>query len=222
MSKLLKNKAKVPYLGAGGKELPGVTTVLQTLNKPALLAWAHRQGAMGVPLHKASEGALDVGTITHYLIECFAKQEEFELDSEFPSKVVEKSLILCNLFKEYWFKRQAKLLHSELRLVDEVEGFGGTIDLIVDTPKGREIWDIKTSDKIWPENYIQLAAYKRLAHLHLNVFEDFGTRVILITKQEKFSAPDIDGSIIRQAYAVWQNLLHVYKDFNQLKYLLKQ
>lgn len=132
MSKLEKNRVKVPYISKDGRELPGVTTVIGILDKPALKQWVWKQGNLGIPLHKATEGALDVGTITHYLIECFVKGEEPDLSSEFPSELVEKSYELLELFKGHWVSMGYSLMHSEIRLIDETRMFGGTIDLIAE------------------------------------------------------------------------------------------
>lgn len=132
MPKLEKNRVKVPYIASDGIELPGVTTVLGILDKPALKQWAWNQGKLGIPLYKATEGALDVGTITHYLIECYVKGEEPDLSPEFPSEVVDKSYQLLELFKLRWASEGYKLIHSEIRLIDEKRRFGGTIDLLVE------------------------------------------------------------------------------------------
>ena len=41
-------KAHTAYKTAGGQRVPGVTTVLGVINKPALVPWANQLGLQGI------------------------------------------------------------------------------------------------------------------------------------------------------------------------------
>src|SRR5439155_21898181 len=47
-----KVKAHVRYYTSKGEQVPGVTTILSVLNKPALVSWANRMGLQGIDTHK--------------------------------------------------------------------------------------------------------------------------------------------------------------------------
>lgn len=78
--------------------------------------------------------------------------------------------------------------------------------------------DIKTSDKVWPEYYIQLAAYLDLVKLNLNLQASPG--IILITKSGKLSVHYPDYSIMKKASLVWGDLIKVYHNLTFMKKLL--
>ncbi|HXB13016.1 MAG TPA: hypothetical protein VNZ45_13595 [Bacteroidia bacterium] len=215
MRTLQKNKFKSPYVATDGKALPGVTTILGLLNKPALLPWAWSQGKKGIPLNKAKDNAIDIGNIAHYLIECFVTNEEPVLDELYNPEHVLLAHQMLYLFKDYWTLRQATLVASELPLIDEVVGYGGTIDLIVKCEdKGTtEIWDIKTAKDIWPEYWMQLAAYLQLADNteecnHCDAVDV--CRILLITKELTFSAPSKSDEYMEDALNAFLHLAAAY------------
>jgi hypothetical protein len=210
---LQKNKFKSPYVTASGRALPGVTTILGLLNKPALLPWAWSQGKKGIPLNKAKDDAIDVGNIAHYLIECFVTNEEPVLDGAYNPDHVLLAHQMLYLFQDYWRIRQATLVASELPLIDEEIGYGGTIDLIVECAdrKTTEIWDIKTAKDIWPEYWMQLAGYLNLCDINEELKYDVDVcRILLITKDLTMSAPLKSDEYMEDAFKAFLNLAYAY------------
>src|SRR5947199_2964004 len=63
-----KVKAHVRYYTSTGEQVPGVTTILSVLNKPALVSWANRMGLQGIDTHKYVDEAASIGTLAHALI----------------------------------------------------------------------------------------------------------------------------------------------------------
>src|SRR5436190_24390371 len=63
-----KVKAHIRYYTSTGQQVPGVTTILSVLNKPALIAWANRMGLEGIDTRKYVDEAASVGTLAHALI----------------------------------------------------------------------------------------------------------------------------------------------------------
>lgn len=65
----MTTKAHTRYRTKSGMIVPGVTTVLSLLAKPALIYWAWNLGMQGEDYRKIKEKAADIGTVTHYLVE---------------------------------------------------------------------------------------------------------------------------------------------------------
>ena len=59
-------KAHQRYKTKDGVIVPGVTTILSILAKPALIYWSWNLGMQGIDYRKVSDKAKDIGTLTHY------------------------------------------------------------------------------------------------------------------------------------------------------------
>lgn len=154
-------KAHQRYRNAQGKVVPGVTTILGLLAKPALIPWAWRLGMEGIDYRKVSDKAANIGTATHHLVECFLKEITPSLD-DFNSNTIKAAEIAFSNFKQWWGDQGLEVRETEKQLVSESMQCGGTMDCIaykVNPP--RELWlvDIKTSKGIYAEMLYQLAAY---------------------------------------------------------------
>ncbi len=154
-------KAHQRYRTTGGTIVPGVTTILNLLAKPALIWWAWNLGMNGEDYRKVKDKAADIGTVTHYLVECNINGIEPELDDYPPNivKVAEKA------FKGFidWKKTQdLKTLGCEVAVVSEEHLFGGMIDWVAKNRETGTVWlyDVKTSKAVYPEYWYQVAAYK--------------------------------------------------------------
>jgi hypothetical protein len=154
------------YKNSQGQIVPGVTTIISLLNKPALIHWAWNLGMEGTDYRKVTDKAANIGTITHYLVECYLKGTEPSLDN-FTTISIHAAQIAFSNFKQWWEQQQLKVVASECSLVSEVMQCGGTLDCVAakyfnlaDLRPG-ELWlvDIKTSKDIYDEMRYQLAAY---------------------------------------------------------------
>ena len=157
-----KTKAHVRYM-VDGKRVPGVTTILGVLNKPALVKWANNLGLNGIDSTKYRDDKEEIGTCCHYMIECDAKGVEPDLSDYSPNTVSQAE---NGFLKWLDWKAQSGFVcvESELQLVSELYRYGGTIDLYGDIGDKRVLLDIKTSGSgIWPEMKHQVAGgYRRL------------------------------------------------------------
>jgi hypothetical protein len=159
----LKKVSKVHtiYKTADGKRVPGVTTILGELNKPALIKWANDLGLDGIDSTKYVDASARVGTLAHYLVQCHLSKVEPDV-SEYSQK--EYDLAINSLFSFYeWIKgKDITVIETEYKLVSEKYGYGGTCDLycIIDD----EYWliDFKTGSGVYQEMFFQLAAYWNL------------------------------------------------------------
>ena len=62
-------KAHTIYKLANGKRVPGVTTVLGIINKPALVKWANNLGLQGIDSTTYVDGTAKIGTLAHEMIQ---------------------------------------------------------------------------------------------------------------------------------------------------------
>ena len=157
-----KSRAHIQYKLADGTKVPGVTTILNILAKPALVPWANRLGLQGIDVGKYVDEKADIGTCAHYLIHCDLTGETPDLSEYSPSTVDAAE----NGFLKWldWKKgKKIEAVESELPLVSEFRKYGGTIDIYCLLDGVPTLIDIKTSGSgIYPEMRYQVAAYRVL------------------------------------------------------------
>lgn len=164
------------YKSGIGLKLPGVTTILNCISKPQLMIWAakeERKGVMYCMLNNKiipekffytmiSEKAADVGTICHFMCECYLKGCEADL-SEFESDKLTMAKNGFNKFLEFWNREGLTVLSTEQALSDSALGYGGTLDIVCTDKEGKFVLvDLKTSKAIYSEYWAQVAAYRKL------------------------------------------------------------
>ena len=152
-------KAHQRYKTKTGIIVPGVTTILNLLNKPALVYWAWNLGMQGEDYRKITTKAADIGTIAHYLVECHLKNKTPDLQDYSP-RTVEQAQCAYQNFEHWWAGQQYKVVGVEIQLVSDEHLYGGTIDCIAQRPDGKyDLLDVKTSKGVYDEMKYQLAAY---------------------------------------------------------------
>ena len=159
-----KSKVHTVYQMKNGTRVPGVTTIIGVLNKPALLDWAWKLGTEGIDFRTFRDAAASIGTLAHYLIMC-------DLSGQTPdmTEYSHQDIDLAQNCVKSWFswKGQHEIdpILIEAPLVSE-NGFGGTIDCYCRLDGKPTLLDFKTGKAIYPEYFYQLAAYKRLLYEH--------------------------------------------------------
>ena len=151
------------YRMKNGQKVPGVTTVIGQLgwSKGALMFWAWQQGKDGLDFRATRDTAADLGTIVHALIETEMRGKKCDL-TQVPYAFKEKAE---NALLAFWEWRDAYKLEptgSEIPLTSEVYQFGGTMDYPAKVQGRRVILDLKTAKDVYPDNWIQVAAYGQL------------------------------------------------------------
>ena len=156
-----KTKAHTQYLLSSGESAVGVTTVLNILNKPALVKWANNLGLKGIDSSKARDQAADIGTIAHAMIlaELTNTKADLEEYSNADIKTAENSL---KSFHEWRKEHELKVILTETPLVSDKFAYGGTPDCLAIVNGELELIDFKTSNAIWDAYYYQIAAYRQL------------------------------------------------------------
>lgn len=168
-----------------GLELPNVTTITNVLDKPALVGWAERVGIEA--MRNNVEGFLDAPGVQYldkeqWLDECAANAkgatrrtvdtaaevgtgihaaiEEVLKRTSVPNIPVEYQQAMANFAAWYNQSNIKELTLSETMVYSKTYRYGGTLDAIGVTHDDQLILlDWKTSNGLYPETALQLAAY---------------------------------------------------------------
>jgi len=162
-TKLERGKPHQKYILQDGTEVPGGSTICKIGDDPAaLIHWAWNLGREGKDYRKERDKAADIGTIAHFLIECFLTQQVADL-SDYSQADIDKALVCYNKFHDWWEEQDLQVVATEIQLVNEVYKYGGTIDLIARRKLGNAVLlDFKTSKKISDSYWRQAAGYAAL------------------------------------------------------------
>lgn len=160
--KCSKKRAHQVYRSKEGKILVGASTVSKIgEDQSALQHWAWKQGVEGLDYKKLTDEAADIGTVGHFLIQCYLSNDTPDL-SEFSPDVVGVGTKVFEKFKQAWKDAGLSVVASEISLVSEI-GYGGTIDVIAKDQTGKIVLlDIKNQPRIYGAAYRQLAGYETL------------------------------------------------------------
>jgi hypothetical protein len=152
---------KIEYKLKSGERVSGVTTIIgQNLGwgKNQLMWWAWNEGKEGRDFRETKERAADAGTLAHYLIDCDIKGKTVEIP-ETPKEVYDKAYQCYFNYLEWKRAYNLKVYKTEISLVSEKHKYGLTPDCIAFVSDRLSIADYKTSNAVYPEMLIQLAAY---------------------------------------------------------------
>lgn len=170
---LVMNEKEHAYFW-GGAPVPGVTTILKRMNKPALIPWAVKMtrnywldavksGRTDFDkIHKeswnahtrASKAAADIGTNVHSYAECYLKSKPL------PELATDQAKRCVEAFHQWLEKHHVKILSSERLLFSKQYYYAGTCDLVAEIDGEMCVGDFKTSSGIWPDQRFQTAAYQ--------------------------------------------------------------
>lgn len=156
--------------------VPGVTSILGILDKPALLPWAAKMAGEYVKINlpenapreqieavceKAKteyntikEAAGDVGTQVHAIAESLFKGQPVEIPTD--------PLVINGLkaLQEWISENNVQPIDTELITFSKSAYFAGTMDLLASVNGKLTQVDLKTGSGIYNEHYFQTAAYK--------------------------------------------------------------
>ncbi len=153
---------RIPYTLKDGTVVPSVTTILSRFKESGgLVHWAWKLGMDGKDYREVRDDAASVGTLAHQMVESHIKGEPFLLDEKIPDTIRMPAKNAYQQFLEWSDMTRFKVTHSEIRLVSEKYRYGGTIDSSLINIK-RALGDWKSSNDIYAEYLIQLAAYGQL------------------------------------------------------------
>lgn len=187
-----------------GKRIPSVTTILSIINKPALIAWAANMAAdsfkeamkAGVAYdelqinelylnakgahRKKKTDAGDIGTFTHKWVEDWIKGKAPE------APVNEGLRESTERFLKWQKEHDVKFLSSEQVIYSKKYGYTGTLDFICQYEGKLILGDLKTSNGIYPEMWLQTAAYRQAREEEFPAEKYQGQAIIRIGKDGTF------------------------------------
>lgn len=199
------------YYNKAGKQLPGVTTVLGVLAKPALVPWANGLGLQGINVREYVDVLATVGKLGHEMICCHNKGVKFE-GAGYPSDLIDKAE---NCFLSYlsWEKQhKVEPILCEAPLVSELYGFGGTVDMLAKVDGVDTIVDYKTGKAIYSEHIYQVAAYRQLV-TESNYFPS-AVRILQIGRDE---TEGFSEKVVTDTVREWQLFEHCLAIYQLMK-----
>jgi len=157
---MAKYTAHTVYKNKDGKIVPGVTTIIGQLAKPALAPAANKLGLIGVDSTAYWKSLADIGSLAHEMIARHVKGEECNTD-DYTKKEID---LADNCFASYltWEdKHTIEPILSECQIVSELYQYGGTLDYFCKLDGVDTLIDFKTGG-VYNDALIQVSAYQQL------------------------------------------------------------
>lgn len=159
---MAKNGKYPSYKDAAGNKLPSVTTILGRFkDSGGLLYWANKAGLEGKTLDEAREPAATAGTLAHDLVEAHLRGEP-EPVLQADSDVLAKAKAAYATYLKWEAMTKLEVRHAEVALVSEKYRFGGRLDAIGVVGNELVLIDWKTSNSVYLDYTLQMAAYQLL------------------------------------------------------------
>lgn len=150
------------YRTKDGTRVPGVTTLLGRFKESGpLLQWAFKQGQSGArSLYEKRDEAAEVGSVVHDIVEAEIHGRDVPT---YPLEMAERVQSALSAWHRWRDANRMEIVATEVPYVSEVHRFGGTLDAVAREPDGRLVLlDWKTSNGVYTDYLLQLAAYKLL------------------------------------------------------------
>jgi len=205
-----KNKAHIRYRKADNTIVPGVTTVLGLLNKPALVKWANNLGLQGIDSTKYVDDKAAIGTLAHAMVTDRLTGMETDL-SDYSQNQIDSATNSALSFWEWEKSHKIGAVHfCERPLVSEEYGFGGTLDIYAEVDGEDEIIDLKTGKGIFDEHIYQVSTLKILLQEHGHNVSRVRVLNIPRTEDESFAEKVPTEKEMILGWLIFKNLLDVY------------
>ncbi len=185
-----------------GEFVPGVTSILRCIDKPALMPWAigvtrdywleavnagrtdfakiHKESWNASK--KISKDAANIGKNVHEYAECHFKQLPL------PALLTDQAKRGVEAFHK-WLEAHKVVIKSSERFVFSKEHYyAGTCDFVAEIDGVLSVGDIKTSSGIYPEMRMQTAAYQNALQEEKNMKFDVRWIVRFDKKSGEFEA----------------------------------
>lgn len=152
---------KAGYHTKDGTKVPSVTTILGRFKEAGgLMHWAWKLGTEGQDYRKVRDEAADAGTMAHEAVEAWLHGYEYEWVGE--PDVVANAQNSFKAFRTWIDQTKLEVIETETPLVSEVYRYGGTPDAIGRIDNTLCLLDWKSSNSVYADYLIQLAAYRQL------------------------------------------------------------
>lgn len=156
-----KAKLHTIYKTKDGEKVPGVTTILGILNKPALIHWAWDLGTKGIDYRKYRDDKADIGTLAHSMVIAHLKKEQVDT-SDYSANQINLAETCFLKYLEWEGQHKIEPILTEQPLISEKYKYGGTLDCYCNLDGILTLLDFKTGKAIYGEFFYQLGGYKEL------------------------------------------------------------
>lgn len=197
-----------------GVQVPGATTILSVLNKPALVKWANSIGLEGVRVDAYVDSLAAIGTAAHSLIEARLRGEDFDAGDFTPNEIASARRSAVK-YEEWTRGKDIIVRAAEQQFVSCTHLFGGTADAILDIDGVSTLVDFKTGKGIYAEHAYQASAYAELAKE--NGWDIRAVRILNIPRAETESFQERVLTDWSAEWRVFLAALEVYKAQRDLR-----
>jgi len=158
------------YKNSQGKRVLGVTTVIGRFkDSGGLMYWAFKQGKAAErgeieKLYDKRDEAAESGTLAHEMVEADINGNDYAecVKDDTPEETAKEAIAAFDAYRNWASMTKLKIVEQEMPLVSEEYQFGGCPDAIGEINNELCLVDWKTSNGVYPDYLIQLAAYKQL------------------------------------------------------------
>lgn len=152
-----------PYHTKDGKQVPGTTTIIgRRKEADGLIYWAWDLGKKGIDYRQARDGAANIGTVAHAMVEQHIKELPFDR-SPYDAALLAKADEAFGAYLDWREQSRLTPVAVEVPLVSENLRFGGCLDMILTDGESLYVGDVKTSNRLNYDFLIQVCgAYKIL------------------------------------------------------------
>lgn len=154
---MANTKSHQTYKNQQGDVIPGVTTVLGLLEKPAIHSWIAKITKQGYDWTKYRDDKGQVGTLAHIFILADLRGEKFDT-SEYSKEQIDQAENSYLYYLDWAKGKKLEPILIETPLVSDTYQFGGTLDYYGRVNDEICLVDYKTGG-IYKEAYIQTSAY---------------------------------------------------------------
>jgi hypothetical protein len=209
------------YKLADGTRVPSVTTITSARKAgvEALLVWANRMGQEGKDHREVRQQAADAGSMVHAMVEnSIHGRDKWEGIPPLDEKTNAQAEQGFSSFQDWSRVMHVQYLATETPMVSESFRYGGTPDALGTVDGKLALLDWKSSNAVYGDYIIQLAAYKvlceedhrwqRIDQVYLLRFgKDHGD----------FHCHSYPDSVLEMGWEAFQHLLALYDLDKQLK-----
>lgn len=150
---------------ANGERVPGVTTIIGRFkDSGGLIHWAWEQGRDGHDYRATRDSAADAGTMAHGFVERHIQGEPDEtiFENLNGEETSQRAKAAYQTYRTWERQTKLQIVAQEMSLVSEAHRFGGTPDAIGQIEGELCLLDWKTSNAVYRDMLVQVAAYKFL------------------------------------------------------------
>jgi hypothetical protein len=150
------------YYQKDGTRVPSVTTVLGRFKDAGgLIHWAWKEGCEGRDYRETRDSAASVGTYAHALVESYIQKLPPPTGAGLTTDQQRLGQTAFKAFQSWVKNNNIVFTRTEVSLVSELYGFGGTPDAIGMSGTDRVLLDWK-SGAVYSDALCQVAAYAAL------------------------------------------------------------